>query len=54
MARQQLEDVRQGEQARETDLNNRLEDLIKEKERVSNTRNKAYVDKLNGVIEEGR
>jgi site-specific DNA recombinase len=49
-----LDEVRKGEAQRTQELEKRLESLLKEREQVTRTRDKAYVDKLNGVIEEER
>ena len=54
VARMLLEEVRKGENARKQEIEQKLDELTQEQERITATRNKAYLDKLNGVIEEER
>lgn len=54
VARMLLEEVQKGESQRKQELEKRLESLNSEKAQIARTRDKAYVDKLNGVIDEER
>ena len=49
-----LEEVRKGEDVRKQEIKEKLDELTQEQERIATTRDKAYLDKLNGVIEEER
>jgi len=54
VARMLLDEVRRNEEKRIDTLSKRVEKLAAEKNRVAHTRNKAYIDKLNNVIDEER
>jgi len=54
VARMLLDEVRRNEEKRADTLRKRIEKLTAEKKRVAHTRNKAYIDKLNSVIDEER